>query len=286
MYKYCGKTWSENDLEQIRALISETPSGNRAELARRVCEIFAWRSPDGRPKLMSCRVAMIRMDRSGLIKLPTPMYTHRAPYKEFSSSKSDPAPSFETPITELNDLRVELVGRGAPLTLWNEYIARYHYLGYKTMPGAQLRYFIKSGDQVLGAMGFSAAAWKVAPRDSFIGWAPAQREAGLHLIVNQTRFLILPWVRCKNLATKSLALVSRRITTDWQERYGYRPVLMETFVDNAKFQGTCYKAGNWQMVGLTQGRTKFDRFHKNDHPVKSIWLMPLQRDFRRHLLGG
>ena len=128
-------------------------------------------------------------------------------------------------------------------------------------------------------MGFGSAAWKVAPRDTFIGWSSELRERHLHLVVNQTRFLILPWVRCQNLATKTLAMVAKRLPDDWVARYGYRPVLMETFVD-ANRPGTCYKAGNWTKVGMTQGRGKHDQFHANAASVKSIWLMPLRRDFR------
>ena len=191
----------------------------------------------------------------------------------------------ELSIKDLVDLRLEIVAPGKPLALWNEFISRYHYLGYRIMPGAQLRYFIKAGDRILGVMGFGGAAWKVAPRDRFIGWSSEQRQSRLPLIVNQTRFLILPWVRCQNLATKSLALVTRRLPGDWQERYGYRPVLFETFVDVTKYHGTCYKAGNWTQVGLTQGRSRMDRHHANDQPVKSIWLLPLTRDFRRTLIG-
>lgn len=286
MHRYSGKDWSNADIDRIRGIIANNPTAKRAKLAQLVCASFDWNSINGQPKLMSCRVAMIRMHEQGLIQLPEPRQKPgRRTCRQFSSPASDPQPEINCPIGELSDLCVELVTPGTTLALWNEYISRYHYLGYKTMPGAQLRYLIYARGQVLGAMGYSAAAWKVAPRDKFIGWTPEKRVAKLHLIVNQTRFLILPWVHCKNLATRTLSLVARRIGDDWQSRYGYRPVLMETFVDDARFRGTCYKAGNWQHVGLTQGRTKFDRYHVGGAPVKSIWLMPLRRDFRRHLLA-
>ena len=284
MHRYRGKFWSEDDIERIRALIVASPTAHRSELARQVCEVFGWRRPDGRLRLMSCRVAMLSMYRDGLIILPPALTAHHLPRKGFASPASDPQPQLETSTGDLVNLRLELVGRGKPLALWNEFIGRYHYLGYRIMPGAQLRYFIMAGEQVLGAMGFGGAAWKVAPRDSFIGWTAEQRESHLHLIVNQTRFLILPWVRCQNLATKSLALATRRLPGDWQSLYGYKPVLMETFVDVTKYRGTCYKAGNWLQVGLTQGRSRMDRHHAKDQPVKSIWLMPLKRDFRAALV--
>ena len=234
---------------------------------------------------MSCRVAMLKMYRQGLIELPAPRTLQGRPGAVSPSLASDPQPVFETSLANLATIRLEIVKPRKPLKLWNEFIARYHYLGYKIMPGAQLRYFIMSGDRVLGAMGFGGAAWKVAPRDHFIGWTAAERESRLYLIVNQTRFLILPWVRCQNLATKSLALATKRLPGDWTARYGYQPVLLETFVDTTKFHGTCYKAGNWLQVGLTQGRSRQDRTHAKDQPVKSIWVMPLKRNFRTTLVG-
>ena len=285
MHRYCGKTWSEDDIERIRALIAVAPRAKRAELARQVCATFDWRRPNGQPSLMSCRVAMLRMHRDGLIGLPPPQSARRIPSRTFVSEASDPQPLIELQVKDLVDLRLDLVTRGEALTLWNEFIGRYHYLGYGVMPGAQLRYFIVAGGRVLGAMGFGGAAWKVAPRDRFIGWSAEERESRLHLIVNQTRFLILPWVRCQNLATKSLALVKRRLPDDWHARYGYQPMLLETFVDT-KFHGTCYKAGNWTLVGQTQGRSRMDRHHAKDQPVKSIWMMPLSRNFRAALTGG
>ena len=282
MHNYRGRQWSAQDIHHIRALITASPAAPRAELARQVCEAFSWRRPDGQLKEMCCRDAMLRMHRDGLIVLPAPRNGHRRPGPMVATAASDPKPLLQTTVADLLDLRLELVPRGQPLALWNEYIARYHYLGNATTLGAQLRYFIVAKGYLLGAMAFGGAAWTVAPRDEFIGWSAEERLHRLHLIVNQTRFLILPWVRCPNLATKSLALAIRRLPADWQSRYGYSPALLETFVDQ-RFLGTCYKAGNWLYVGLTQGRSRMDRHTKRDKPVKSIWLMPLRRDFRAML---
>lgn len=285
MYRYEGRTWSREDVERIRALIAASPSARRSALARHVCETFDWRGHGGDLKLMSCRVAMLRMHRDGLVELPPPRCVCRPSRRDFTSERSDPEATVVLGINAMTDLTVELVTRGDSLDLWNEYISRYHYLGYTRIAGAQLRYVIRGGGRMLGAMGFGSAAWKVAPRDRHIGWSKEQREQRLHLVVNQTRFLILPWIRCQNLATKVLSITLRRLSCDWQERYGYRPVLVETFVDASRFQGTCYKAANWHMVGLTQGRSKRDRFHAKDKPKKTIWLMPLVRDFRATMCG-
>jgi hypothetical protein len=225
------------------------------------------------------------MQRDGLIELPAPTGHRPGKYKTAQTLEGDAGPELVCDLEELKDLKIHVVTPGPELRLWNEFVGRYHYLGYKMLPGAQIRYFIRDSRRVLGAMGFGAAAWKVAPRDNFIGWTHGERERGLHQIVGQSRFLILPWVKCRNLASKTLAMVTKRLAGDWEVRYGFRPVLIETFVDITRFHGTCYKASNWINVGNTQGRGKLDRFTKRNQPVKSIWLKPLGADFRRRLRG-
>ena len=142
---------------------------------------------------------------------------------------------------------------------------------------------VTSQRRVLAVVGFGASAWKAAPRDRFIGWSVAQREARLQLVVNNARFLILPWVQVRNLASTVLARSSRRLPDDWQARYGYRPLLLETFVQSDRFAGTSYRAANWTHVGQTQGRGKLDVHRTHALPRKDIWLYPLRRDFRRRL---
>ncbi len=183
----------------------------------------------------------------------------------------------------LSALRLEPVHKPQDSRLWNEYIERYHYLGYKPLPGAQLRYFVRAADVLVALLGFGAAAWQTAPRDRFIGWCAPTRQRNLHLIVNQARFLILPWVQSQNLASKLLARAARQLPNDWQARYGYRPVLMETFVETDRFTGACYRAANWIYVGQTKGRGKLGPSGKQSVPVKDLWLYPLTRDFRQTL---
>ena len=170
--------------------------------------------------------------------------------------------------------------------LWNEYIQRYHYLGYTPLPGAQLRYFVTMNGQVLALLGFGASAWQVAPRDTFIGWDHDQRRRGLPLIVNNARFLILPWVQSKNLASKILAMVVRQLPGDGFNRYKIQPVLMETFVESGRFSGTCYRAANWIHVGRTKGRGKLGPSGVQSVPVKDIFLYPLARNFKTVLKNG
>jgi len=173
--------------------------------------------------------------------------------------------------------------------LWYEYIDRYHYLGYQLPFGAQLRYFIETGKEqktILGCLQFSSPAWKMAPRDRWIQWNNEQRKRNLQKVINNSRFLILPWVRVKNLASSVLALAARVVPDDWHSCYGYRPVLMETLVERMRFKGTCYKAANWVYVGTTTGRGRMDRRHKRHGMVpKKIYLYPLAARFREELLA-
>ena len=284
--RFCGRDFSSNDLELIRTIIAADDRPNRAEISRRVCRALEWIRSEGRLKDMSCRVALLRMHRSGLIALPPPEKGNRNGQRGRTiSARSDP----EFPVTksadQLEQLHLQVVSGKGQSSLWNDYVQRYHYLGYQPLPGAQIRYFICSEKQILGALGFGAAAWKTSPRDQWIGWCHEQRTQKLHLIVNNARFLILPWITSPNLASKTLAMAAARLPDDWQITYGYRPVLMETFVEKQRFSGTCYKAANWIYIGDTKGRGKLDVRHEHRLPVKAIFVYPLARHFRPLLTG-
>lgn len=282
--RYCGRIFTAQDIALVRQIIASHPQDNRVQLARRLCQTFQWLRPDGRLREMSCRVAMLRMHRDGLIGLPSPKTrngNHR-PRVQITSA-SDPCFPLACHLNDLEPLRFLLVQSPADSALWNQLIHRYHYLGYKTLPGAQIRYLVFSGPHLLAALGFAASAWKVAPRDLFIGWSHPQRVKNLHRIVNNARFLILPWIRIPHLASKILAAVAKRLPLDWLSRYGYSPLLLETFVDKERFHGTCYKAANWILVGQTQGRGKLDRLNLYALPIKHIFLYPLHKQFRQLL---
>lgn len=282
--RYCGRSFSAQEIDWIRQLIDSEPALNRAALSRRVCEQLAWLTPDGRSKQMSCRVAMLRMQRDGLISLPPPQKGNgngrrRPPL----GPASEPCPPICLPAGCLAPLRLQPVETPQDSALWNELVQRYHYLGYTPLPGAQMRYLVLGAERLLALLGFGAAAWALAPRDRFIGWSPQERIRNLHLITNNARFLVLPWVTSRNLASRILGAAARQLPRDWKDRYGYAPVLLETFVQRNLHPGTCYRAANWIFLGSTKGRGKLDTENRHALPVKSILVYPLCANFREVL---
>jgi hypothetical protein len=188
-------------------------------------------------------------------------------------------------VTKCGAVELEIARRGIDSARWTKYVADYHTLGMRNMHGAQLRYFVVSEGVELGCMLFSASSWALSERERWIGWDIEDRKARLELIVNNSRFLIFPWVRIRNLASKALSLAARRIQDDWLKEFCYAPVLLETFVDTSLYFGTCYKAANWEFIGETKGRGRMDRHTERALSVKAIYMYPLQRDFREVLRG-
>jgi hypothetical protein len=278
MTRYCGRKFTLKELEQIRSLIKHNPKFNRTRLSKEVCQILQWFKPDGELKDMSCRVAMLRMEKDGVICLPPSTRTKKPVRKIEFTSATDSQRGILCPVNLLPELNLQMITKTTS-ALWNEYIERYHYLGHKPLPGAQLRYFITAGEQIVALAGFGAAAWQTAPRDQFIGWNHDQRKENLHLVVNNARFLILPWIQSKNLASKILSLTARLLPDDWKKNYNIRPVLMESFVQKNRFAGTCYKAANWINVGETKGRGKLGPPGKISVPIKDIWVYPIDKKF-------
>jgi hypothetical protein len=282
--RYCGREFSEEEIVLIRQLMIENPKLNRTRLSQLICERFQWFKPDGKFKEMSCRVALLRMQTDGLVQLPASQRKNPCSHVKINlTSLTDIDTDVNDPVHLLPRIRLEMAVGSQALSLWREYIERYHYLGYTSLPGAQIRYFIYAEDKLLALISFSAAAWKTAPRDQFIGWNREQREKNLQYVINNSRFLILPWVRSPNLASKILSTTAQQLPRDWLDRYAYQPVLLETFVESQRFVGGCYKAANWINVGQTKGRGKLDRDRKAKVPEKSIWLYPLNKKFRKIL---
>jgi len=277
---YCGREFSADEIQAIKCLIKQDPSLKRTPLSRKLCELLGWTKPNGELKDMTCRVALLRMQADGLITLPPSRIAVRRGRPHFPpTAATDAQTPLLQPVDKLGRLTLRPVAGTAPSRLWNEYIARYHYLGYTPLSGSQLRYNVFAGEQLVALLSFGASAWKLAGRDRFIGWSEPQRLKNLQLVVNNARFLILPWIRSKGLASKILSISARQLPHDWHRRYGYRPVLLETFVESERHRGTCYKAANWVHVGQTVGRGKKSAVHHQIIPIKDIWLYPLRTDF-------
>jgi len=282
--RYCGREFSEAELEVIRGLAATLPT--RRAIADAACEALGWHRHDGQRKDMSARVALLRMAADGLVTLPAPRNTN-GNGRITRRLEPDPElpPALVASLQELGRIELVLVDSAASSKRWRTLIATHHYLGYTPFAGAQLRYLVETSRGTVAALGFAASAWKCAPRDAHIGWDARAREARLHLVIGNARFLILPHVRVANLASAVLARAARRLRSDWQTAYGYEPVLLETFVECDRFSGASYRAANWLHVGRTQGRGKLDRHHEHALPVKDVYLHPLHRGYRR-ILGA
>ena len=284
--RYYGRDFTAQEIVLLRALIAVDPQPTRAGLSREFCRRIGWFKPDGGLKDMMARVTMLAMHRDGLIVLPPPKgRQHRPKPVVFGPDTEPPLLPALTTLDEVRPIDLRPVVRETREgRLWNEFVARYHYLGYKTLVGAQMRYAVHDRNGwPIAMLGFSTAAWKLAPRDNFIGWTPQSREKNLPLVGDNPRFLILPWITIPNLGSHILALIRRRLPLDWAERYNTTPVLIETFVETPRYTGAVYRASGWLHVGATQGRGRYDRDKLYDKPRKDIWLRPLRKDWKRAL---
>jgi len=286
--RYCGREFSAAELDHIRELLELRPALGRVVLSRRICQDLGWLNVLGQPKEMSCRVALLRMEKDGLIGLPPSLRKKGRRQRRFQlSAASDPRESVQASVQALEPLVFQRVEQGSLSCFWNELIQRYHYLGYRPLSGAQMRYLVWSADRrLLAALGFGASAWQVQARDQHIGWNHPQRVRGLHRIVNNARFLILPWVRCSGLASRILCSIPTPLRADWILRYGYEPVLLESFVEVPHFSGISYQAANWIRLGETRGRGKLEKNNQQVAPLKEIWIYPLHPHFRQVLCAA
>ena len=280
----CGRDFTSQEIDWINDKVQTCPDLNRVQLSRLFCRHVAWTTPGGGLKEMSCRVALLRLEKNGRIRLPVVQKKVSRQTKVRYSEKGRPQEAIRIDAGKI-ELCLEPVRRKTS-PLFNELIQRYHYLGYCRMCGAQMRFFVYAAKDLVGLLGFSAAAWRVAGRDDLIGWSDAQRKAHLHRVVNNSRFLILPWVESKNLASRILAHAARKLPGFWQHRYGYKPLLLETFVEKQRFVGTCYKAANWIYMGDTTGRGKDDKTHRPNRSIKAVWGYPLNKRFKTYLNAG
>jgi len=283
-----GQTFSTGIIERIKATLREDSQATRSGLSRQVCRWLEWRSGNGKLREIDARKALLELERCGLIELPAA----RIQPPQLRRGHKAPLPAQAQIAGTLEDLgEISLLAvcakQRALSSLWNDLLETHHPLGSGALCGAQQRYLIRSEHAGwLGGLAFSAAAWHLKERDTWIGWSPRTRQANLQKVVANSRFLLLPHVRVPHLASHVLGLAARTVVTDWQRRYGYAPVLLESFVDENDYAGTCYRAANWQRVGQSAGRGRQDRYHACEAGRKAIYLLPLDKNWRRVLCAG
>jgi len=284
---FCGRRFTAQEVELMRMVAHDYAGLGVTEIARTACELLEWKRPNGGLKNHECRQLLERLEGEGVLTLPAlRKLGGKGPRRvDISQPRFDPDP-VECAARECEPLEMTLVEGPAESRSWREHVERYHYLGCCVPFGAHLRYWVRNRQRELACLLWTSPAWKMKPRDSWIGWSDEQRHSNLQWIVNNGRFLILPWVRVKGLASKILALSARQLPHDWQSRYEHRLLLLETLVDTNRFRGTCYRAANWIYVGWTAGRGRMDREHKaHGQAIKDIYVYPLVRDARQRLCG-
>ncbi|MHC1727527.1 MAG: Druantia anti-phage system protein DruA [Syntrophobacteraceae bacterium] len=277
----CGREISREEIEEIRETVGVFQQLSREEPAVTICEHLEWFSASGSPKSDACLNLLLKLEPEGLLKLPAKKTSLRkAPGKPYPTQRTEPVSPIEGSLTDIGRVRLEMVGGREETQPWNEYVHRYHYLGYKQPFGCFARYFVESDHGKLGYLLFFGAAKALRQRDRWIGWSESSRLRNLGQVVNNSRFVIFPWAKVKNLASHVLGQAVRRIRDDWEQRWSYRPVLLETFVDPMYFEGTCYRASNRQYLGMTTGEGLVRKGKSYTTSPRKIFVKPLADDFR------
>ncbi|UOF88779.1 DUF4338 domain-containing protein [Fodinisporobacter ferrooxydans] len=264
--------------------MSDHPDWHRTRLSREICSAWNWVNAKGQLKDMACRTMLLKLERLGYFRLPAARTVGVGNSVIDRTPVAHSSTDIVCSLRELTPLQINVVRDAASSKLFKHLLAEYHYLGFNGMVGENMKYMVYDWQKrPLACFLFGSAAWKVASRDEWIGWDPLTRQAGLHLITNNMRFLILPWVKVPHLASHLLGRLARRISDDWMQKYGHPIYLLETFVEQNRFCGTCYLAANWIRVGQTQGRSRNDTDRTLQVPVKDIYLYPLIPDVREVL---
>lgn len=274
-------------IKYINDVITQHPNWNRSKLSVFLCEQWDWRMPNEQVKDISCRDMLRSLDKAGKIKLPKPFKMSNQ-----TTNKNKYIQTFihdETPIvtklSALQPLRIEAVEEKWKVKEFKSYIEQFHYLGFDRTVGECMKYMVYSaGGRLLACSLFGSAAWSCRDRDKYIGWDAKSRKANLQETTNNVRYLVLPWIKVPHLASHVLSLIARRVSSDWEKKYGHPLFLLETFVECNLFRGTCYKAANWICVGKTVGRGRDDINKTASLPIKDIYLYPLNNKYRQ-LLG-
>lgn len=280
-----GRRVTSEDIAFIREIIRKNESWTRTRISCELCAAWNWRDGKGRLRDMACRGLLLKLERAEHINLPPPRRPANNHLRNrFLEPVTPPVGPIESTLKERMPIELVLDRELGKPRLFARLLSQHHYLGYTGAVGENRKYLaLDRNGEVLACLLFGAAAWKVAPRDAFIGWDRRTRERRLSLITNNTRFLILPWVRVPHLASHLLGRVARRLSEDWEAAYGHPIHLLETFVEQGRFRGVAYRAANWVHVGETQGRSRNDRDRTFQVPTKDIFVYPLKKHFRKSL---
>lgn len=280
------RTITEADLGLIQATVNKHWQKGRTQISEILCRKWNWLQPNGRLKDMACREVLLTLKRKGLICLP-PRFNSANNEKRnrlIPVIEADQTP-IDSKLSDLPPVELKSVRNTSLEPLYNSLAQQHHYLGYKQIVGNHLKYIAFIDDRPVACLGWGSAAWSVKSRDAFIGWDKKTKEQRLHFVANNTRFLVLPWVKVKCLASKILALNIKSISDDWMKTYHHPLYLLETFVEQSRFKGTCYKAANWIRVGQTKGTAKSGHDHLVHGNIKDVLLYPLGKGFRKKLMG-
>jgi len=280
------RPFTQDDLPLVEAVVREDWDRGRTFISQRLCQLWGWTYRNGALADMACRGLLLRLERQGFLKLPPPKNrinnTNPKPRTELPK---EPLAPLRGRVSEFGKVRLELV-RGTRLEpLWNGFVERYHPEGFRRVVGGGLKYLAFLNERPVACLAWGAAAWSVECRDRYIGWSKGHREQCLHYLANNVRFLILPDVRVRDLASHLLSQAARRLSEDWPRVYGHRLYLLETFVDGRQFRGTCYRAANWKLVGQTKGYGRSGKPSPPDRPLRDVYVFPLVKNFREFLVG-
>jgi len=284
-FRYRGREISSNDILYIRELVASHPGKSRRALSKILCEMWGWRQANGALRDMVCRGMLLMLERAGQIVLPPVSYVRHNPL----AHRARPAPMLldTTPITDrlgdIQPIEFHQVRRTTDESSFNSLMEEHHYLGYEQPVGEHLKYLVQAQGRPIACMAWSSAPRHLGSRDRYIGWSAEARRQNIRFIAYNTRFLILPWVSIPHLASHILGRVTRALSDDWERMYGHPVYFAETFIDPGRFRGTCYRAANWQLLGLTTGRGKNDQTNKPNRPIKEVLGLPLTRRFREYL---
>jgi Domain of unknown function (DUF4338) len=284
--RYRQRIICEADLHFIRQLIAQHPEASRKQLSKKLCVAWNWVQPNGALRDMVCRGLMLHLHRAGLIELPpvrcimpNPLVERRRPAR----IEVDTTP-WCAPLAELGSLEFRQVRRTPEEALFDSLLEQYHYLGHVRPVGEHLKFLVYAQGRPLACLAWSSAPRHLGCRDRFIGWSRVARQRNLHLLAYNVRYLLLPWIQCRFLASHLLAAMVRRLSADWQQLYRHPLYFLETFVDPERFRGTCYRAANWRLLGWTTGRGKDDIYNRGpNRSLKQVLGYPLIRDFRQRL---